>query len=73
MKASETNLQSIIDGTKQYFVPLFQRPYTWQKKNWESLWDDLDNLYEEDKPRPTKTITDLVFARIFFWSDKGCS
>jgi hypothetical protein len=28
MKASETKFQPIIEGTKQYVVPLFQRPYS---------------------------------------------
>ena len=37
MKASETNLQQIIEGTKQYVVPLFQRSYSWEKKEWEVL------------------------------------
>jgi hypothetical protein len=27
MKANETKLQMIIEGTKQFVVPLFQRPY----------------------------------------------
>jgi hypothetical protein len=31
MQASETKLQQIIEGTKQYVVPLFQRPYSWKK------------------------------------------
>lgn len=41
MKASETKLIRIIEGTNQYLVPHFQRPYTWQKKNWETLWVDI--------------------------------
>lgn len=44
MKASETKLIRIIEGTNQYLVPHFQRPYTWQKKNWETLWGDLEAL-----------------------------
>jgi hypothetical protein len=28
MQASEIKLQQIIEGTKQYVVPLFQRPYS---------------------------------------------
>jgi len=28
MKANETKLQMIIEGTKQFVVPLFQRPYS---------------------------------------------
>jgi uncharacterized protein with ParB-like and HNH nuclease domain len=46
MKASETKLQPIIEGTKQYVVPLFQRPYSWTKKEWGILWDDIVELCE---------------------------
>jgi uncharacterized protein with ParB-like and HNH nuclease domain len=52
MQASETKLQRIIEGTQQYVVPLFQRPYSWEKKQWDALWNDLIELYESDNPRP---------------------
>ena len=29
MHAKETRLQEIIEGTKQYVIPLFQRSYSW--------------------------------------------
>lgn len=48
MKASETNFQSLIEGTKQYIVPLFQRPYSWDKKQWQDLLLDLNDLYENE-------------------------
>lgn len=48
MKASETNLQIVLEGEKQYVVPLFQRPYSWLKRRWQDLWDDLLELYESD-------------------------
>ncbi len=51
MKASETKLQRIIEGTNQYVVPLFQRPYSWEPKQWTVLWEDLTELCEEDQPR----------------------
>jgi uncharacterized protein with ParB-like and HNH nuclease domain len=51
MKASETKLQRVIEGTNQYVVPLFQRPYSWDTKEWSVLWDDLVELYEEESPR----------------------
>jgi uncharacterized protein with ParB-like and HNH nuclease domain len=41
MQASETRLQKVIEGTIQYLVPLFQRPYSWEKHQWQVLWDDL--------------------------------
>lgn len=51
MKASQTNFQPIIEGVKQYVVPLFQRPYTWKQPHWETLWNDLMELYETEQPR----------------------
>ena len=51
MQASETKLQPIIEGTKQYVVPLFQRAYSWEKKEWELLWDDLCDLCNSEQPR----------------------
>jgi uncharacterized protein with ParB-like and HNH nuclease domain len=52
MKASETKLQDIIEGTKQYIVPLFQRPYSWKKDEWQVLWDDIAEICTTDNPRP---------------------
>ena len=51
MKASETKLQRVIEGTNQYVVPLFQRKYSWDTKEWNTLWEDLVELYEEERPR----------------------
>lgn len=51
MQASETRLQPIIEGTKQYVVPLFQRSYSWTKKEWEILWDDIIELSETGDSR----------------------
>lgn len=51
MQASETKLQQIIEGTKQYIVPLFQRPYSWKIQQWQILWDDIIELYETDQLR----------------------
>jgi uncharacterized protein with ParB-like and HNH nuclease domain len=51
MKASETKFQPIVEGTKQYVVPLFQRPYSWTAKEWEVLWTDLVWLCENNEPK----------------------
>lgn len=52
MQASETKLQQILEGTRQYVVPLFQRPYSWKVPEWEALWNDILCLCEVDKARP---------------------
>ena len=46
MKANETKLQPVLEGVKQYIIPLFQRSYSWKKNLWETLWEDLLELYE---------------------------
>lgn len=51
MQAKETKLQDIIEGTKQYVIPLFQRTYSWTQKEWEVLWKDLVELCEMENPR----------------------
>ena len=51
MQAKETKLQDIIEGTKQYVIPLFQRTYSWTDKEWEVLWKDLVELCEMETPR----------------------
>ena len=52
MQAKETKLQDILEGTKQYIVPLFQRTYSWDRKEWDILWKDLLELCNEETPRP---------------------
>jgi uncharacterized protein with ParB-like and HNH nuclease domain len=36
-----------FNGSKQLLVPLFQRPYEWGPKEWEVLWSDLLEQYEQ--------------------------
>ncbi|EIJ41704.1 hypothetical protein BegalDRAFT_0793 [Beggiatoa alba B18LD] len=56
MKAHETHLQQIIGRAEQQFiVPLFQRTYSWDKKEWEDLWEDLSDLFEVDEEGKHKT------------------
>ncbi|MCW5890561.1 MAG: DUF262 domain-containing protein [bacterium] len=53
VKANETKLIRIIEGTNQYLVPHFQRPYTWQRKNWDTLWADVEALLGGEAPSET--------------------
>lgn len=48
MKAAETSLRNLLEGTKQFQIPLFQRPYSWKKENWGALWADLMSLYKDE-------------------------
>ena len=45
-------LRPLIETTKQFSIPLFQRFYVWDKKYWTTLWDDLlDLIAEPDQER----------------------
>lgn len=37
------DFEGIIDNSKQYIVPRYQRDYTWDNKNdeWDLIWDDI--------------------------------
>ena len=48
MEANPVRIVQYFDGEKQSIIPLFQRPYTWNKRNWQSLWDDIMALPYED-------------------------
>ncbi len=52
MRATQKELGQVIEGTRQYVVPLFQRAYSWKKSEWEMLWNDLVNLCESSQSRP---------------------
>jgi uncharacterized protein with ParB-like and HNH nuclease domain len=52
MDAAEAKIQKVLQGDKQFLVPHFQRPYSWQEREWRVLWDDLVELVGDDDPRP---------------------
>lgn len=42
MKADTVDLAQVFGMTVRYEVPLFQRPYVWERdKQWQPLWDDV--------------------------------
>lgn len=51
MNAKETQLKVFLEGTKSFRIPLFQRTYDWGKKQWETLWEDIIEIYEEGSNR----------------------
>ena len=52
MQANETTFQRLVEGTKQFQVPLYQRPYSWGREELERLWDDLTEQVERDQEAP---------------------
>src|SRR5690349_23888463 len=46
MKAEEMRLAPMLDGHKEFVVPYFQRVYSWRSQQWNTLFDDILELYE---------------------------
>ena len=53
MKASDTDLKSLIEGVKQFMIPVYQRRFSWtasdqrtKKMTVEKMWNDISDLME---------------------------
>jgi len=49
LDVDDTSLGKILEGSNQYLVPLYQRPYSWGNKNWLKMWEDILELAEARK------------------------
>jgi uncharacterized protein with ParB-like and HNH nuclease domain len=45
--AQETTFSELVQGEKQFQVPLYQRTYSWQRDELQQLWVDVLELVEE--------------------------
>jgi uncharacterized protein with ParB-like and HNH nuclease domain len=46
MDLADVTFNQLISTAKtQFVVPIWQRVYSWETKQWTDLWDDLTNLY----------------------------
>ena len=41
MNAQDLPLTQLLDGAKQFIVPIFQRDYSWGTKHCQQLWNDI--------------------------------
>ncbi len=42
------NSNDILGNGKKYFVPVYQRDYSWKEDNWEDLWADILMVNDSD-------------------------
>ena len=53
--ARETTLRELLEGSKQYQVPLYQRTYSWKLPQLARLFEDIVQLAEDRVIRPELT------------------
>lgn len=63
MEVAKASMKEILEGKTQYIVPLFQRPYKWDEKRWNDLWEDIISLLERDTHR-THFMGSIVTMRL---------
>ncbi len=43
--------QELLGNGKKYIIPEFQRDFSWTEENWEDLWQDIKDIYEDKEPQ----------------------
>lgn len=51
MEAKETDLFKLLDGSKHYVVPHYQRLYSWETKHCTKLFNDIEAIAADDAAR----------------------
>jgi len=72
MKAIQSDVQTFLEGSKQFVLPLYQRRYSWHVKHWTTLARDLDRLMQESI-RPSHFIGSFVTAPLNHAADQSVS
>ena len=60
MEARDTDFLQLLDGRKQFSVPIFQRRYSWEKKHCEKLWNDVLRL-GQNLENPSHFLGSIVY------------
>jgi len=56
MRAGETTILRLLQGSKVFLIPNFQRRYTWRAKEWELLRADLLREYAVEHPEDPQNL-----------------
>lgn len=49
MDANKGNINLILNGEKQFIVPVYQRTYSWRYEQCNRLWNDIVNMQKNKK------------------------
>ncbi|MCM1160377.1 MAG: DUF262 domain-containing protein [Roseburia sp.] len=50
MDATKGNIYSILNGNKQFLIPVYQRYYSWDIEQCRRLWNDIVDMQKKNKP-----------------------
>lgn len=49
MDATKGNIFTILNGNKQFLIPVYQRYYSWETEQCSRLWNDIVDMQKKDK------------------------
>ena len=50
--------------SREYQIPMFQREYSWEQEQCETLWDDLIDFHNENNKNEVKKREEIIISRI---------
>jgi len=48
LNTKDESLREVLSNGKKYFVPKFQRDYSWENEQWTIFWEDIENVLQEE-------------------------
>lgn len=57
MDATKGNIYAILNGNKQFLIPVYQRLYSWEIEQCQRLWKDIVSKFTKKVPVPGKKRT----------------
>lgn len=49
MDATKGNIYAILNGNKQFLIPVYQRYYSWETEQCSRLWNDIVDMQKKNK------------------------
>jgi hypothetical protein len=49
INTKDSNLRDLLGNGKKYYVPKFQRDYSWKNEQWQDLWNDIEFICNNDE------------------------
>lgn len=71
MKAGETNVLRLLQGSKVFVIPSFQRRYSWRSRQWELLWADLLRECDVDHSKDSQELAGHFLGSIVLHPASG--
>lgn len=56
MDATKGNIYAILNGNKQFLIPVYQRLYSWEIEQCQRLWKDIVSKCTKKVPVPGKKV-----------------